>query len=190
MPSIASLAHLAGRQIDAFGRLDAVITLPTRPEEMAKRDHNRVVKDALKAIIARHHKQHIPKHFERSAHGTYGYKQRSQKYIREKNRRYGSSTDLVKTGRSRQKMLADPKIVIGGAAEGGKKKLQGVLKLRFDFTGGGRRYRKASSQAVTIEQLHAEIRAMTRQEQQELANLFRAEYREFYLLARYATKTI
>jgi hypothetical protein len=84
-------------------------------------------------------------------------------------------------------MLADPKIVIGGAADGGKKPIEGTLKLKFDFAaGGGRRYRKPQSrQAVQIEQMQKEIRAMTSSERRDFGQRFKREYREFYLLKNY-----
>jgi hypothetical protein len=75
-------------------------------------------------------------------------------------------------------MLSSPRIVIGGAAEGGKRPVEGKLILSFDFAGGGgRRYRKpASPQAVQIEQMHREIKAMTPEEREHMAKRFLQAY--------------
>src|SRR5947209_5697413 len=95
-------------------KLSLEVDIPLRADDIAKRHHNRMVKESLNEVLIAHHRFRIPGHFERSAHGKYGYAQRSEKYMREKARRYHSTVDLVKTGKSKQRMLTEQKITIGG----------------------------------------------------------------------------
>jgi hypothetical protein len=159
-------------------KLSLEIDIPLRADDVAKRHHNRFVKEAINEVLIAHHRFRLPGHFERSAHGKYGYRQRSEKYIREKARRYHSVVDLVKSGKSKNRMMHEQRIVIGGSAEGGKKPIDGKLIVSFDFQGGGgRRYRKrASPQAVLIETMHKEIQAITDDERGQIAHQFREAY--------------
>lgn len=165
-------------RLNPIPRLYLQLDIPLKPRLVAERHHNRMVREALKEVITAHHRFRIPKHFETEAHRKYGYKPRTLKYKKEKARRYHSVVDLVKTGKSKARMMASPRIVVTGSAEGGKSPVTGKLVLKFDFAGGGgRRYRKKKSpQAVLIEQMHKEIQAMTPDEKREIASQFRRAY--------------
>jgi hypothetical protein len=173
---VGSRVDRINRKFNAF-----VLTIdtPTRPEDIAKRHHNKFAKEAMNRMLVTHHEQRLPKHFENDAHTKYGYADRSNKYKVSKLRKFHSITDLVKTGASRRKILSKSarKITIGGAAEGGKKGLTGTLEVRFSFLGGtGRFRRKDTHQEVSVEQMKKEVRATTRQERREMAKQCWREY--------------
>lgn len=73
------------------------ITYVGAPDATA-RDLGRAVKGGLQRAGLYWHTRILPKHFTRSARRRYGYQPRTEKYVRQKLRRYGSGTDLVKTG--------------------------------------------------------------------------------------------
>ncbi len=59
---------------------------------------NREVKKLMQKALRNWHKNTLPRHFRRGAAGRYGYMPRDKKYNRYKQRRYGHSKPLVKTG--------------------------------------------------------------------------------------------
>lgn len=153
--------------------------IPTRPEDIAQRHHNRFAKEAMRRVLITHHEKRIPVHFTKVAHQKYGYQSRTLKYMKAKARKYHSTTDLIKTGNTRRQMTSagGRKITIGGAAEGGKKALEGTLTLRFPFPGGTGRFRKEDThQQVTIQQMNKEIKAITPEERHEIAKQLMKEY--------------
>ena len=156
------------------------IEVPTRPEDIAVRHHNRFVKDSLREVLKEHHAKRIPEHFKSSAHQKYGYARRNLKYMKAKNKRYGSSRDLVKTGRSEREMTnpANAKITIGGAAEGGSRDINAKLTLRFPWKGGSGRFKRETPlyQRVTAQQMVKEMQAMTDDERFAMATQFLALY--------------
>lgn len=120
---------------DYIPYLSLELHIPTRPYDMAqKRVWNRIVRQAITKALEKHDRERIDKHFQPDAHSRYGYKDRKETYKRWKLRRYNRDQDLVKTGRSRKRMKHEKQIIIGGAAEGGKKGIQGRLRKKFDFT--------------------------------------------------------
>ena len=62
----------------------------------------RVLTESVKTVVKNWHKQVLPKHFETGAARRYGYKARSQKYQRLKNRR--GLGPLVYSGRSKRQL--------------------------------------------------------------------------------------
>lgn len=156
------------------------IEVPSRPEDIAVRHHNRFVKESLREVLKEHHAKRIPGHFKTSAHQKYGYQRRNLKYMKAKNKRHGSSRDLVKTGQSEMSMTnaANANITIGGAAEGGKNAINAKLTLRFPWKGGAGRFRRETPtyQKVTIQQMIKEMQAMTDEERQQMAVKFNEAY--------------
>lgn len=152
------------------------IDVPAWMPDVAMRHYNRIVKQSLREVLETHHKKRIPGHFAKSARQKYGYAPRNAKYMRYKNRRYHSSRDLVKTGRSEREMTnpANAKITIGGAAEGGKHPLNAKLSLRFPWKGGTGKLRKdrPHHRAINAQQLVKEMQAMIDQERAEMAKQF------------------
>lgn len=142
----------------------------------AGRLHNSIVKDAVRDVLVEHHRRRIPGHFQRPAHGKYGYADRSPRYRAQKQRRYGSSIDLVRTGRTRQQMTTQRQITVGGQATAGT--IRGRLTLRFPFPGGSLRFKQDAlgRQRVTIEQMAREIRAITPDEIQQINREIRGRY--------------
>jgi hypothetical protein len=171
------------------------IWVPKRPEDIARRHFNRLAKEALRETIAFHHLVNLPKHFQHSARSIYGYKPRKQSWVMHKIRKWGTGgADLVASGASKRRILSLPaKITIGGAAEGGKKGLEGKLTVRFAFNEKlsaqqkekyearqlghyarrAKRARVPPKAEVKFEDMKREIRATTREERTELARKFR-----------------
>lgn len=93
-----------------------------------QRDHNKALRAALTAAAVYHHRQHIPLHFKAGNSSRYHYAPRNADYKKYKRKTYGSSTDFVKTGASKQlatsqrQIAATPKTV--------------KLKLQLPFKGG------------------------------------------------------
>lgn len=141
----------------------------------ATRKHNQLVKRAVHTVLMQHWRQRIPKHFTRPAHGKYGYAERSARYRVRKQKKYGTSIDLVRTGRTRHAMTTQFRITIGGQASSGG--VTGRLHLRFPFPGGTRRFRRRGTrQAVTIEQMAKEIETITPDEVREITEQVRDAY--------------
>jgi|SRR6185437_12493342 len=146
------------------------------PERLVRSDrlHNRLMKDTMRETAQDHWRRRIPGHFQRPAHGKYHYAERSKKYRFYKQRKFGSSIDLVRTGRTRHVMRSQKRIVLGGSATG-----RGVvarLILRFPFPGGTLRFRDHSRQRVTLEQMMKEIRTITDDEGREIATFVKEVY--------------
>lgn len=143
----------------------------------ASRKHNALVKVAVRAVLMHHWRNRIPGHFQRPAHNRYGYAQRNARYRFSKQRKYGSSIDLVRTGRTRHVMTTQSRITVGGQASSGG--VTGRLLLRFPFPGGTRRFRRPGSrQAITIEQMAREIETIIPTEVREIEQ----QIREFYMV--------
>lgn len=156
----------------------ATIDIPKLGELLkgnAARPHNKIAKNAVKHVLREHWSRRIPGHFQRSAHAKYHYATRSPRYRFYKQRKFGSSVDLVRSGRTREVMTSQFQIVIGGNAAGGT--LTGKLILRFPFRGGTRRFRKPGSrQAVTIAQMAREIETFTPEEVSQINREVRDRY--------------
>lgn len=158
----------------------------------AGRAHNKIGKEAVRRALLTHHEKRIPGHFRRGAHQKYGYADRSPSYRHYKQRRYGSSIDLVMTGRTQHAMSSQAQITVGGTASGGT--LNGQLKLRFPFGASAQqaharrrrgqakgaplsaRGRRDGKPRVTIEQMRREVATVLPSEVQEINRQLRVTY--------------
>ena len=133
------------------------LDIPTRTEDLAIRHHNKYVKEALfDAVVRWHgHAEGFKTRFKREAKTRFHHFERQEKYKRYKARRYHSTVDLIKTGKSKEQMLSQAKIQIGGTAEKGT--ITVTVSMRFAFRGGTGRFRKETHQGVTIEQMRIEV---------------------------------
>lgn len=105
------------------------------------RMHNRLARECLREELQAHGEKRIPLHFRPLARHRYSYARRMshqgrKSYNEWKRQRYGSTADLVKTGKSRAHMTnpANQKVTIRGSAAAGT--LSGALAMRFPWTGG------------------------------------------------------
>lgn len=164
-----------------------IIDVPTRPDDLAKRWHNKFAKDALRETLERWHKspQGFKKHYRRDARQRYNHFPRSDKYKRFKARKYHSTIDHIKTGRSKHNMEHGGKVTISGTAEG--KNLSATLTLRFPFKGGTGRARqnrrnnrfsvlKPTQQMVSIQKMIIELKRMDSEDPPLLARWFFEAY--------------
>lgn len=176
-------------------KIVCTLEVPARFEDITKRHHNRIAKDAVRNVLEYHWKHRIPLHFRQDARGRYGYKPRSEKYKALKNRRFRSRRDLVLTGASEERMKREHRITVGGTAEKGT--LTGTLIVAFSwvkrvqaaFAKKARFARRLGVSAdalepskprakpsVTIQDMKREIQRMTPDEIKDVAAQFRAEY--------------
>lgn len=119
-----------------------VIDVPQRPGDLARRHHDRIAKEALREAVTKYHdvKEGFEKHWRRDARERYNHRPRDPKYLRWKQRRFKSSVDIKKSGRTERKMLSEWKLAAGGNAS--DKTLSVTLIVRFPFKGGTGRFRK------------------------------------------------
>ncbi len=117
-----------------FPGIGFVIVAPDPMVNSARflRIHNRISKNALKAVLLWHWETNTPKHFKQHARGKYDYAERSRGYKAKKRAKFGSITDLVKSGRTRDALTTQlPRVSVRGSSE---KILFGRAKLaRFPF---------------------------------------------------------
>jgi hypothetical protein len=167
----------------AFPEFTFHMELPTWPEEMiTARDHNKFAKQAIRETMEEHVKKNLRRHFERGARERYRYAPRDPRYVLGKSRKFPRSQgrDLVKTGRSRLRILHRGTIRTPGTAVNGT--LRVVYKSAFDFRGGTGRFRKRkrsgllAHQQISIEQMRSEVKRIIDQEAAELAKMFKAAY--------------
>lgn len=72
---------------------------------------------ALEEALKDHHYNVMPGHFTDSAKVRYGHMERAPGYVARKRRKYGRATDLIKSGKSRDKMLGRmPRVVFSGSS--------------------------------------------------------------------------
>lgn len=119
--------------------------------------HNALCKRVFRTVLEYHHERRIPQHFARPAHGKYGYAERSAKWRVRKQKKYGSSLDLVASGRTKRKMLAERRLTIGGQASASG--LKATLRLSFPFPADRSRggLRKDGRPKVTAGEMVREI---------------------------------
>lgn len=166
--------------VEAFPEFTFHLELPAWPEEMiTSRDHNKFAKEAIRKTMEHHVNKILPGHFERGAREKYRYARRKLGYDQAKARRFPGShgRDLVKTGRSRSRILHQGTIRTPGVA--GKGTLRVVYKSGFDFRGGTGRFKKQRRlfhQRVTVQQMRSEVKKITNQEAQLLAQMFKDLY--------------
>lgn len=151
-----------------------VIETPSRPEDLAKRHHNRLSKEALKNTIERFHRELFPDRFRQDARQKFDHFPRSPKYQKYKLRRYRSTIDLVKTGRTQRWMTRAYKLRIGGTAERGN--LKATLTMNFPFKGGSGRFKKVTRQSQVIQKMILELQRFANHEPEILARWFKEEY--------------
>ena len=115
---------------------------------MSPRVHNKLVKSAVRTVMEDHWKQTIPKHFQADAHARYGYAQRNRKYISQKIRKYGgrSGFDLIKTGRTKDRMTSIMKLQVGG--RGDKGTIVATLQLKFGWSNKSTRGKQYTSRRL------------------------------------------
>ncbi len=160
--------------------------------------HARIVRECVREELMAHWRNRIPGHFNRSATQKYRYAPRVTRYRRRgpggqktisyaawKQQKFGSNSDLVKTGRSRHAMTTQSKITIGGTASIHSRKAPGIngqLRMRFPFPGGtGARRKPNSKDGVDIAQMIREVSIVLPQESREMSES---------LADRYVTKVV
>lgn len=151
------------------------VTVPANLMGMAARHHNKCIKTALRSVLVEHHRKRIPLHFQSSNRAKYGHMPRKPGYMRVKMRRYKSRTDLVKTGKTRNKFLLNADIRIGGSASGSKTSAPGVrgqLIMRFPFPAN---YDPPKAR-VNAAQMIKEISSWTDSEANEASQAFLDKY--------------
>lgn len=90
--------------------------------------------------------------FQPGAAARYGYKPRREGWKKYKQRRWKSGeTPLVASGLSKFRIMRQGRVQIGGAAEGGKKKLEGRLIMRFDWAGDIAQQQKEKHERLALE---------------------------------------
>jgi hypothetical protein len=142
----------------AFPQFVCELDIPTRPEDLAIRYHNKYAKEALFDAVVKWHgsEDGFKTRFKREAKQRFHHFERSEKYKRYKARRYHSTVDLIKTGASKQQMLSQAKIQIGGTGEKGN--LTVTVSMRFAFKGGAGRFRKqGTNQEVVVAKMLLEL---------------------------------
>lgn len=135
------------------------LEIPTRPEDLVRRYHNQYMKEAVREAAERwwQHEDGFKSRFKREAKTRFHHFERQEKYKQQKARKYHSTVDLIKTGKSKEYMLSVMKFQIGGSAEGGKKAITLSMTTRFAFKGGTGRMRNESAQGLKIQQMQLEL---------------------------------
>ena len=125
------------------------------------RDHNKWLRAANVRAAKYHQRVHVPRHFQNFAAAKYGYLPRSQKYLKYKERRYGSTRPFVKTGATEDALVGMRQHEISATPKGAK------LTLRLPFKGGTGRFLDAKAlkrlkKVHTESQVRAQKAAMAR----------------------------
>lgn len=194
MATLGGIASVVRSRVPAF---QVQVEVPERPKQVATRTHNAWSRQAMRTILETHHAKRIPQHFKRSARGKYGYKARKPRYMRYKARKYGAQTDLVFSGASKINIERNPKFVVSGAAEGGKKTIEGRIEVEFQWQAKRRAALRASpalrakayrnflaggrvNTGVKTEDMKSEVRRILSSEASEMAVEFLYEYMKRY----------
>lgn len=146
------------------------LDIPTRAEDLAVRYHNKYAKEALRDAVEKWqgHDKGFPTRFKREAKTRFHHFERTEKYKAQKQKRYRSSLDLVKSGDTRYEMLHRFKIELGGTAEKGT--IHVTLTMRFAFRGGSGRFRKqGTTQEVTVQKMMLELQDCDQQDAELIA---------------------
>ena len=142
---------------------------------ISDRLHNRFVKEIMRELLMEHWQKRIPIHFTRPAHNRYGYAQRNLKYMKAKARRFHSTTDLVRSGKSKDYMTHYARIRVGGTAAAGD--VTGTLELRFPFPGGTGRTRRGNVRTgVMPAQMVKEVAKVVADERAEISSALGKKY--------------
>lgn len=175
MAEVLTATKRGGKQ--AVGILFEV---PSRPEDIARRHHNRFAKEAMQAALLNFHHTLFPNRFKPGTQSKYVRKPRTLKYQKRKLDKYGHNTALVFTGKTRDSMTSPfgfEVIRVGGAAAGGKKDLSGKITYRFKFRGGTGAERKGRRGAgVFPRDMVNELQTVTKEESTHIASQFLDAY--------------
>lgn len=153
-------------------KLQVTATFPRDPRLLV-RDHATFLRDTLRDAAAEHHRRHIPWHFKSFAPAKYGYKPRSTRYRRLKAA-LGITDPLVFTGRTREQVTTQRTITAT--------QRRASLIMRLPLLGGTGRFRLRKGQTdltrsqKTIAGMIEEIRAITPDERNYLADFIREKY--------------
>ena len=119
------------------------------------RIHNNALRDAHEYALVKHKRETTPKHFKRGNWQRYNHTPRTREYRKTKRRQFKSTTDLVKTGKTRdfaKKQI--PKVTHRGSADSGNLRSRYTLVL-FNFRGAGRKNRvKPKDMAKEVGTVH------------------------------------
>ena len=165
--------------------ISVMVSLPSWPEDLQRRLHNKFAKQAVRVVMKHHVEKNLPDHFRPGVQNKYNMATRHPKYIEWKARHYpeNANTALKKTGRSEKRILrwSPSKLSIGGSASG-PRPLRATYNTRFAFRGGSgqfRRNRERSSQAITIRQMRREVKQILPGEAKEMAQILKDEYLKY-----------
>lgn len=126
-----------------------------------------ILKSALSEVLVEHHRKRIPLHFKRAARQQYRYQERSPKYKAKKWGIFKSQLDLVKSGRTRERIERQRQIRFKGGASswrtGGATIGQLIMQFPFPVARDNNRPGR-----VKIEQMKKEITATTDVERGEI----------------------
>ncbi len=156
-------------------RMTGEITYDAKFGEASNRVLNAAAREALGEVLRTHHRRRIKQHFEATNRGKYRHKERTDRTKGRKMRSYKSRTDLVKSGRTRDRMTSQYQIRFSGTAMGTQGKspgLTGILVLKWPFPTS----RDNPTFLVTIQQMSDEIGRWTPEEEKEAAEQFAKLY--------------
>lgn len=143
----------------------------------SKRKSNRFTRIALDEQLVDLFRRRLPGHFKTSARGKYNYAPRSSAYKRQKLRRFGSRTDLVKTGDTKREATSGYKI--SGTRRHGA--ITRVMRVRISLKG----------RAMKVRQIKSEINRTIPSEERQMGEGMRDSYtRQVYEDARKKRKRV
>jgi len=133
--------------------------------------HTKIMRNVLRTVLMEHHRDRLPKHFQRGAKERYGYRQRTAATNRIKQAKYKHDVELVGSGRTRRSMLNTfPKVQISGK---GNHVLEGRVRYRFPFPIS----RDAQNQRhITMAEMGKEISKIRTDEKIAMVNRFAELY--------------
>ena len=150
------------------------------------RVHSAAGKQAMRDVLEDHHRVRIPEHFKRPAHAKYHYQSRQRPYVIRKMRMYGTraGTDLIRTGHLEAVVTSAHSITVSGRLTGYNTAgsidkramgpgLLGTLRMPWPIPESRD---QQDPRRVTIEEMKAEIKAVTPEEEQTMAVLFGQRY--------------
>jgi hypothetical protein len=175
MAEVLSIAKRGGKQL-----FSVFLDVPTRPEDIAKRHHNRFAKESMQSALLNFHHYLFPKRFDPGLQSAYVKNPRTVKYQRRKLNKYGHNTALVYTGATKDQMTSPfgfESLRISGSAEGGKKDIGGRITYRFKFRGGTGKERKDRRRSgVSTRDMVNELQTVTADEGRHIASHFLDQY--------------
>ena len=181
------MAQFVNQFASVLPQFSATMELPQMLDPSAggksrvNRIHSKAVKTAMRETLIDHHRKRMRGHFRQTNRNKYRHYERTTVTKRTKRRRYHSITDLVASGRTRDKMVrAYDRLRVGGSAEGGA--VTGTMSFKFPFpVARSVSLRKIGS--VTPQKMTEEISRWTAGEEKEAAEFFIRMYRAEVLKA-------